>query len=256
MRNIKKSIKLFSIIITTFFAIVVCACLLLNTVNVSAEEEIDTIKEQFLTNNIDIEECRYSVEDNVLSVTMASDTTSDVINASDITTLRKSRNAMRYSLNKLRIVSTTATYNEVLKNSNGRTLMNSDIYLTELPEFEECKKLLGNIGIENSNLTSTSMFTDLPVGKVEYECKYEPNIGNVLCVTLNSDGDAYSQVNEQIANIMYDIDMYNNDYYSIQQVNLQVLDNNQQIVYMEADLVYRDFLWWQIPEMEDSWTSY
>lgn len=256
MKKVQKKANKFLLFAAIFLSIIISAILLVNNIPISAEEEIGMLKDQFMAQNINIENCEYIADKAVLCVSLLSESDKNSISANDITALRKSRNIIRYDLRKLSIVSETAVYNEVLKNSNGKTLIDSNIDLTALPEFDECSKLFKNIGIENTDLNIQASLSAVTSAKLKTEYSYDSSIGNTLILSLKYNEEDYSFINKEIADIMSAIDEYNKSNYSIQQVKLNVEDNNDKAFYMEADLVYRDFLWWQIPEMEDSWTMY
>lgn len=256
MTKTNKNVTKIKILVTMVISVIIGCVLMLGNVSASAEEELDILKNQFQSNGLDVERCTYLAEKDVLSVSLVSETTQDFITASDIAALRKSRNTIRYDLGKLRVVSTTATYNEVLKNSVGETLIDSDMNITTLPQFAECSKLLKNIGIENADMSLQDTLSSVSTAQISTEYNYDTSTGNTLIISLDYNGSDYESINKEVANIMHTIDKYNKTNYSVQQVTVNVTNNGNQIIYMEADLVYRDFLWWQLPEMVDRWTLY
>lgn len=54
------------------------------------------------------------------------------------------------------------------------------------------------------------------------------------------------------------IDSMNKEFTNIHQLEISVYTESDAnlLLYMYSDLVYRDFLWWQTPDIKTQWTKY
>lgn len=239
--------------IVLFIFIIIGAGVFASDPFTSGKNAAGTLKDRIVSNDVNIESCEYSADEDMLSVRMISESDKEVISANDITMLRKMCNTVRYDLIGSGAVSETVKYNEVLINSNGCTLIDNDISLTGMTNYE----LMKNIGNESADKGLYEKLSAVSSSELNTSFSYDPLVGNTLIIEMNCGEETdYPLINKEIADIVDEIGEYNKSDFSVQQVRLSAERNEDEIFLMEADLVYRDFLWWQIPENEESWTEY
>ena len=204
---------------------------------------------------VEADSCEYDAETDKIKISFQSKTDEERITAEDIITIRTVRNGVRYEINTLKTLSGAAGYNEIVKNANGKVLLDSEIDLQRIPPYSECAALRENIPVsaDIEDLCS-GLMSEYP--NITLNTIYNENIGTMLQMTLDYDNMDYDAINSDIADIMRYVDKYNQDSAAVQQTEITVYAGGEKVLFSSSDLVYRDFLWWQTPQMTEVWTHY
>lgn len=204
---------------------------------------------------VEADSCEYDAETDKIKICFRSKTDEERITADDISSIRTVRNGVRYEINTLKTLSGAAEYNEVMTNSAGKVLLDSNMDLQTIPPFPECAELRENIPVsaDIEDLCS-SLMSEYP--NITLNTIYNENIGTMLEMSLDYDDIDFDAINSDIADIMRYVDKYNQDSAAVQQTKITVYAGGEKVLFSSSDLVYRDFLWWQTPQMTEVWTHY
>ena len=127
--------------------------------------------------------------------------------------------------------------------------------LQTVPPFPECAELRENIPVyANIEDLCSSLMSEYP--NITLNTIYNENIGTTLQMSLAYDNMDFDSINQNIADIMRYVDKYNLDSAAVQQTEITVYACSEKVLFSSSDLVYRDFLWWQTPQMTEVWTHY
>lgn len=224
----------------------------------TAFAEEDYLTNQFVKDGINIESCVYSKADNSLKVSIVSDTDSDQIDPETIRVMRVARNKIRYELEDLAIVNSSKNYNEVIMNSNRKVLIDSDTDILEFPPFPECKSLRNSIGEKADVEKLKSQLNDYFSSDYRFDVSNSDSSGTTVSISLFCSEKNDDEINEKIAQLVMKIDSMNRESAGIHQLEISVYAESESnlVLYMYSDLVYRDFLWWQTPDIKTQWTKY
>lgn len=204
---------------------------------------------------VEADSCEYDAGTNKIKISFLSKTDEEHIAADDISSIRTVRNGVRYNMGTLKTLSGAVGYNEVMKNAGGKVLRDFDIDLQTVPPFPECAELMENIPVSaDIEDLCGSLMSEYP--NITLNTIYNENIGTTLQMALDYDDMDFDTINSDIADIMRYIDKYNQDSAAVQQTEITVYAGGEKILFSSSDLVYRDFLWRQTPQMTEVWTHY
>lgn len=222
----------------------------------SVYADCKAIVSEFNLNGIDVEECSYNADTQQIKVAFIADTADMQLDARAIEDMRTARNSMRYGMTTINTVSNSALYNEVVKNASGTVLLDTTIDLMSIPPYPECLPLYDNIGVA-ADLGGLQEDVTAAVSAIsECDFTYRQDIGNCINIVLSYDESDYDKINQDIAEVIRRIDNCNKENALVQQAEIVAETDGATTVFYSADLIYRDFLWWQAPEMSESWTTY
>lgn len=224
----------------------------------TAYAEEDYLTNQFTKAGINIDTCVYNKEDNSLNVSIISDTDGEQINPETIRVMRIARNKIRYELDDLTIVNSSKNYNEVIMNSDRKVLVDSETDILEFPPFPECKKLKESIKESFDVEKLKSQLTNCFPNNYNFDVSNSSSVGTTVSVKLYCSEKNDDEINEEIAKLIMEIDYMNKESTNIHQLEISVYTESDAnlLLYMYSDLVYRDFLWWQTPDIKTQWTKY
>lgn len=251
IKSIKRILYIVVPLLIMFTLVAYIAVVSTNTVSA----ECDALSARFMEYGVAVEECEFDAEANQIKVSFNSASDAERLAADDISTIRAVRNGVRYEMNTLKTLSGAAGYNEVMTNSAGKVLLDSDIDLQTVPPFPECAVL-------RENIPDSADIEDLCGGliskypNITLSTAYDDNIGKTLQMVLDYVDTDFDAINQDIADIMRYVDSYNQDSAAVQQTEITVYADGEKVLVSSSDLVYRDFLWWQTPQMTDTWTHY
>lgn len=155
------------------------------------------------------------------------------------------------------MISSMKKYNEVIVNSAGAVILESESDIMELPDFPECISLLQNRAAVPDLEKPEASIKKVTAEDVEVNLDVSSSAaGSTLHIRLGFPERDDEAINENIALIMREIDAYNQKDPAVHQVELTVNCGDELLVYMYADLIYRDFSYWQTPDMQTSWTEF
>lgn len=252
--NIKNMKRILYIVLPLLIVLAVIAFIAIGSTN-TVSAECNALSDKFKEYGVAVEDCEFNAAANQIKVSFKSSTASEQLTADDINTIRSVRNGVRYEMNTLKTLSGAAGYNEVMTNSAGKVLLDSDIDLQTIPPFPECAELRENIpdsiDIEDMCKGLISEYSNITLST-----SYDNNIGKTLQMVLDYDDADFDAINQDVADIMRYVDSYNQDSAAVQQTEITVYAGGEKVLFSSSDLVYRDFLWWQTPQMSDTWTHY
>lgn len=220
--------------------------------------EENYLSNQLAKNGISVESCVYNKEEGSLKVSIVSDTDGNQINPDTIRVMRVARNAIRYELDDLTIVNTSKNYNEVIMNTNNKVLVDSNKDIIRFPSYPECKKLKESIKVEVDAEKLKSQLTECFSSDFIFDVSNSDSTGTTVSIRLYCSDKNCDEINEIITNLIMKIDFLNSESTNIHQLEISVYkeSNSDFVFYMYSDLVYRDFLWWQTPDIKQQWKMY
>lgn len=203
----------------------------------------------------------FTFKDRTITATIQSNGQSK-IEAKDILTLRKVRNEARMQVKNSKITEVT-DINEVIVNNKGETIYESTIKDSfKLPVDNESQAILDtNIALSFDEVKSMLENSFQQNGiNVEVTLVSESQLpGNFVSLELLNHKNDYAYINHIVPKIQQLIEEQNDYSAKIVEYTLAVksTDNKDEILFLlSADLLYRDFLWWQSPEFENqTWTK-
>ncbi len=225
----------------------------------SAPQETDTdiLLRRLADNGVDVENCEYSEKTKCLKLTVRSQAEGTELSPDFVKAKRLALNTLRYEADDLSIISSMAKVNEVVINSSGVVISDSESDIMELPDFPECTSLIRNRAATPKIDKLEASIKEIIAEDVDVKLNVSSSAaGSTLHLTLDYPARDDETINENIALIMREIDIYNQKDPAVHQVELTVNCSDELLVYMYADLVYRDFSWWQTPDMETRWTEF
>lgn len=212
------------------------------------------VEEQPDVKEADLREYSYDMKKDLIRMSLNTDIRGDLLDADAVADIREARNYFRYEASITDGFSDNSSYNEIVKNSYGDILLDSTFYLLSMPVFPECVKLKSGINTRYGGSQEDCNLFRVPLEhKIYYT--FDENIGNTVHVELFYDNNDYDTVNCDIASVLEYIDTVNLETPSFQQIEISAFSSGKEIVYLTADLIYRDFLWWQSPDMSESFTD-
>ncbi|WP_211744997.1 hypothetical protein [Paenibacillus sp. Marseille-Q4541] len=134
---------------------------------------------------------------------------------------------------------------EVIYNGTTNNITNIPSYATDRPSSLHSQKVLQKV---------ERAFTSHHIKTHSIRIKNCTLGGNLVVVKLYTD---LSEVNSLLSDIESLFTSLNKlEKTDISQYELTFLDSrSQSLLFLSADLVYRDFFWWQAPELNDVWTG-
>ncbi|MBR4622717.1 MAG: N-acetylmuramoyl-L-alanine amidase [Ruminococcus sp.] len=215
--------------------------------------DTDILTRRLAEKGVSVDNCEYNEENNCLKLTIRSQPEGKA----SIYAKRIARNTLRYEAEDLSMISSMKKYNEVIVNSAGAVILESESDIMELPDFPECISLLQNRAAVPDLEKPEASIKKVTAEDVEVNLDVSSSAaGSTLHIRLGFPERDDEAINENIALIMREIDAYNQKDPAVHQVELTVNCGDELLVYMYADLIYRDFSYWQTPDMQTSWTEF
>lgn len=183
------------------------------------------------------------------------------IEAGDILTLRRVRNEAR-TLIRNNKWSGISAINEVILNSRGETIYDSTLNDgLIMPDDEQSRVIKDTVTAVNSDKVKM-LLSDTFISngfEVDITSLTESQLqGLAVSLELKNHNNNYNYINEVILEIQRLIEELNLKNAKISEYILTISDTENSknvILLLSADLLYRDFLWWQSPEFNnETWT--
>ncbi|NMO96420.1 hypothetical protein [Paenibacillus lemnae] len=240
MRNMK-----WLLVVSAFF--VLSGAVYMN--HISAESPTQMIQAQLIKEGVSISEI--NVKDENLRIETKSISNSNKASIEDIRTIRKIRNELRSEANGL---SQIKNVDLTITGINGQKIydgVSNDI--TQIPDFSS--KIVGNL---DSEIVKEAVYSELKKnGVIVQSVDVTDNAlgGKMAAISLTANN---LEVNSLIPKIEEWITSLNDvKGIGISQYELTIFDesDSSKLLYLTADLVYRDFFWWQSPVLKnETWT--
>lgn len=215
--------------------------------------DLDKIKKSLSEKGVAYTEA--SLKDDVLKIKFKSKGVKE-ITSEDISSLRAIRNEARKGENKKFI----KDLSQVIESANGEVIYDGKINdIMATPDSYEVSSVLKNtLGIKETEEKLFSVFStnNFQISKLTVS---DGVLGGKLAVLkLQVDDKDLPNVNDLVPKVQSIIEQLNKtDETGIFQYNLSLIDGSKQLlIELSADLVYRDFIWWQSPELKnETWTK-
>lgn len=203
----------------------------------------------------------FQIKDKEICITLTSRSEQKQIEPWDILALRRGRTEARAYTAQSRFGSVSDVLTEVIVNAKGETIYEASLNdaLIVHPEITSSALLDSklefseeDILIQLENLFSSD---DLKIDVLSVS----PSLlgGSQAELEWKGHNNNYVDINEQIPKIQALVESLNENGMNITEYTLTVKsDQDKILLLLSADLLYRDFLWWQSPEFEQqTWTK-
>ena len=256
----KKFFSRFSVIL-----LLVLACIFTVTVVKATDkkQQIEKYKNTLLSEGV--RPADIWTDETVLHVSLYA-SNDDSLGAEDILALRLARNEARLMIaGKEKAFKGIVSINNIFIDSNGSTLYDATIqdFITVPQDFTESVRLFGEVPNLSEKETTEALSESMKESELPWqiqEIAINPLGGYVVKMYMDQADSRkdISAINSIIQETVLVIDKLNEKGSSISEYRLTVADpdNAQTIYVMDADLIYRDFLWWQSPALgNEPWTG-
>ena len=215
--------------------------------------DLEKIKKSLTETGMNLTEA--SLDGNVLKIKFKSKGINE-ITSEDISSLRAIRNEARKEENK-RFVK---DLNQIIEAANGEViydgLVNDIMVIPDLKEDPPIPKNALDVKHTEERLLSALSTSNFHISKLTVT---DGDLGGRLAVLrLQVDDKDVPIVNDLVPKVQSIVEQLNKtDEVGIYQYNLSIVDGSKHLlVELSADLLYRDFIWWQSPELEnETWTK-
>ncbi len=206
--------------------------------------------------NVDVQ-----VSDNVFIATLVSKAQKRA-EPEDILTLRRVRNEARSYVAKNISNSVPDVMKEVIVNSKGDKIYEASLNnALVIPKDITSPALLdSSVGIDDSEVKSIldDLFKSVNLNIDIFSISKSMLGGKIVELKLKNHNNDYNYINEKIPQIQALVESINEKGAKIVEYTLivQTDDTDEILLLLSADLMYRDFLWWQSPKFATStWTK-